>query len=274
MDEILGVIIDSEGMSFNDLKPIYKEFLLKLSVTLTKDELYQRSKSIMRRQKKKLMTRRTKMKKKNSHVVICGKFKNLKHIFQRMKLNRRHRKHRSHLVKSCTPSESKIPESSLSSSSFDTRQFRPKDNHQIVRKQSYKKRVNEVKPTRRKDRTSTSEESDFFSVRRAKAKHQNIDGRNHNNRNSSSGYVSYSECSYDSDTCTCTSADKCYCSLGQKNTRKKYKNGNGLKNGKERCYCGIEKTPGMYFLAEVIVRFSFNFSFDTLFHYLKLEHFF
>lgn len=30
---------------------------------------------------------------------------------------------------------------------------------------------------------------------------------------SSSGYVSCSECSYDSESCTCVSADKCYCSL-------------------------------------------------------------
>lgn len=51
-------------MSFNDLKPIYKEFLLKLAVTLTKDELYQRSKSIMRRQKKK------KLKRKNSNAQV------------------------------------------------------------------------------------------------------------------------------------------------------------------------------------------------------------
>lgn len=48
-------------MSFNDLKPIYKEFLLKLAVTLTKDELYQRSKSIMRRQKKKKLRRKSSM---------------------------------------------------------------------------------------------------------------------------------------------------------------------------------------------------------------------
>lgn len=53
LDDILYAIIDADGMSFNDLKPIYKEFLLKLAVTLTKDELYQRSKNIMRRQKKK-----------------------------------------------------------------------------------------------------------------------------------------------------------------------------------------------------------------------------
>lgn len=61
LDEILNAIINSDGMSYNDLKPIYKEFLLKLAVTLTKDELYQRSKSIMRRQKKKKLKKQTKV---------------------------------------------------------------------------------------------------------------------------------------------------------------------------------------------------------------------
>lgn len=112
---------------------------------------------------------------------------------------------------------------------------------------------------RRRDRTSTSEESDFFSLKRQNkySKSQNINLLAANqNRNSSSGkqknfirnlnnffinifiyphdgieyfifhsfkhnfvlgYVSCSECSYDSDTCTCVSADKCYCSLGQRN---------------------------------------------------------
>jgi hypothetical protein len=59
LDDILNAIINTDGMSFNDLKPIYKEFLLKLAVTLTKDELYQRSKSIMRRQKKKKLKRKS-----------------------------------------------------------------------------------------------------------------------------------------------------------------------------------------------------------------------
>lgn len=71
LDEILNAIINSDGMSFNDLKPIYKEFLLKLAVTLTKDELYQRSKSIMRRQKKK------KLRRKNSNVQVCDMIINL-----------------------------------------------------------------------------------------------------------------------------------------------------------------------------------------------------
>lgn len=58
LDEILNAIINADGMSYNNLKPIYKEFLLKLAVTLTKDELYQRSKSIMKRQKKKKLKRK------------------------------------------------------------------------------------------------------------------------------------------------------------------------------------------------------------------------
>lgn len=45
-------IADPEGMSFNDLKPLYKEFLLKLAATLTRDELYERSASIMRRRRR------------------------------------------------------------------------------------------------------------------------------------------------------------------------------------------------------------------------------
>lgn len=52
MDEVLEKIVNANGMSYNDLKPLYKELLLKLAVTLTKDELYLRSKSIMKRQAK------------------------------------------------------------------------------------------------------------------------------------------------------------------------------------------------------------------------------
>lgn len=68
-------------MSFNDLKPIYKEFLLKLAVTLTKDELYQRSKSIMRRQKKKKLKRKNSSAKTHPAKMIIGAF-GLKNVFK------------------------------------------------------------------------------------------------------------------------------------------------------------------------------------------------
>ncbi|CAH0549375.1 unnamed protein product [Brassicogethes aeneus] len=238
MDDILSVIIDPEGMSFNDLKPIYKEFLLKLSVTLTKDELYQRSKSIMRRQKKKLLRRNSNLNKSH-HIRVGAKIKRLKHIFQksfRSKLVKNSNKSNKSTkeVEKPNPTEGKPPESSISTSSYDTRQFRPKDETPgNAKKQSYRKKQNELNRSRR-DRTSTSEESDFFSLKRNKSKSQSL---NNQNRNSSSGYVSCSECSYDSDTCTCISADKCYCSLGNKNQSRK-SNCNTCKTS-DKCYCSL-----------------------------------
>jgi hypothetical protein len=81
LDEILNAIINTDGMSFNDLKPIYKEFLLKLAVTLTKDELYQRSKSIMRRQKKKKLKRKNSSATTHPAKMIIGAF-GLKNVFK------------------------------------------------------------------------------------------------------------------------------------------------------------------------------------------------
>ncbi|KAL1489420.1 hypothetical protein ABEB36_014316 [Hypothenemus hampei] len=223
MDDILSVIIDPDGMSFNDLKPIYKEFLLKLAVTLTKDELYLKSKSIMRRQKKKTFKKTSNCKKNKPNKLVSGKFKRLKHIFQKNLKNGISKRLLEGSKVDIRPREipkaDKFPESSISTSSYDTRPFRTKDEI-YNKKTNYKRKsaLDELKK-RRRDRISTSEESDFFSLRRQShhKKYQNINSSLANqNRNSSSGYVSCSECSYDSDTCTCISADKCYCSLGQR----------------------------------------------------------
>ncbi|KAF5285764.1 hypothetical protein FQR65_LT13043 [Abscondita terminalis] len=204
VDDILGVIIDAEGMSFNDLKPIYKEFLLKLSVTLTKDELYQRSKAIMRKQRKKCL-RGTSSAAQRRRSRVNHKFKTFKHIFRKtLKVRIMGKKvaKPGKMNKEVSQSNNRLLESSISTSSYDTKQFRPKE-----------KKTRKREGSSRRDRVSTSEESDFLSLRRG-------NGKGFQNRNSSSGYVSCSECSYDSDTCTCVSADKCYCSLGHRNVKK------------------------------------------------------
>nr|CAH7761648.1 unnamed protein product [Callosobruchus chinensis] len=227
LDDILSVIIDPEGMSFNDLKPIYKEFLLKLSLTLTKDELYQHSKNIMKRQKKRMVRRSSiATAKKNHHVLVGEKFRRLKHVFQRnlkIKLGRKMSQSQGRRSRELpNPMDTKLPESSISTSSYDTRQFKPKSEISSSKKNNYRRKSTD--PTKyRRDRTSTSEESDFFSMKRNRGKTKSMSLVNTQNRNSSSGYVSCSECSYDSDTCTCVSADKCYCSLGHKNFYKKQK---------------------------------------------------
>lgn len=50
VDDVLKSIVNKDRMSFNDLSPAYKEMLMKLALTLTKDEMFQRSKNIMRHQ--------------------------------------------------------------------------------------------------------------------------------------------------------------------------------------------------------------------------------
>ncbi|GBP97677.1 hypothetical protein EVAR_91862_1 [Eumeta japonica] len=168
MDEILNAIIDAEGMSFNDLKPIYKEFLLKLAVTLTKDEIFQHSKAIMRKQKKKT----------SKHFHEAPNAKNLP-----------------------------VSESSVSTSSYDLRQFSPKETVASARTERRRTAARAEGSTRASARSrkvpkvgerTSSEDSDFLTL-------SNRLGCQ--NRNSSSGYVSCSEC--ESESCV----DRCYCSL-------------------------------------------------------------
>ncbi|GAB0088659.1 uncharacterized protein DMENIID0001_031220 [Sergentomyia squamirostris] len=215
LDEILNAIINSDGMSFNDLKPIYKEFLLKLAVTLTKDELYQRSKSIMRRQKKKKLRRRNSNIQNQRKKMIVGA-KGLKKVFRFGKF--RSGKSKSGKNQSSATSQIKPPEP-------------PKeiDTH-----------LKTLKSERIRAGTSGSDVSET----------RNEHTMNAQNRNSSSGYVSCSECSYDSEACTCTSADRCYCSLGADHDHVSAKLAcTGTKNSnreslmtcrtEDKCYCSM-----------------------------------
>merc|ERR1719150_2963668 len=53
IDDVLKKVISPNGISFNEIKPVYRELLLKLAMTMSKDELFQRSKNIMSAEKKK-----------------------------------------------------------------------------------------------------------------------------------------------------------------------------------------------------------------------------
>ncbi|XP_050677351.1 uncharacterized protein LOC126974026 [Leptidea sinapis] len=225
MDEILNAIIDPDGMSFNDLKPIYKEFLLKLAVTLTKDEIFQHSKAIMRKQKKK------KLRRGNTFQIMKRRkfFKGtgaLRKVF-RLPFSRERKKEKKRKLQCIDVKDNnvknKASESSVSTSSYDLRQFKPKEppipapKRQTMRQRNSRrsdkghtsKRRGKI---RRGERTS-SEDSDFLTL-------SNRLGCQ--NRNSSSGYVSCSEC--ESESCI----DRCYCSL---------------KNDcQSKCYCSAIET--------------------------------
>ncbi|KAJ6623921.1 hypothetical protein Bhyg_16364 [Pseudolycoriella hygida] len=199
LDDILNAIINSDGMSFNDLKPIYKEFLLKLAVTLTKDELYQRSKSIMRRQKKKKLRRTKSMALSHRKGLILGS-KSLKKVFSKFRSKSVPVKYSKSVAENLEKTK-KIEHNITGTSSSDVSE--PRNEHNI----------------------------------------------NQQNRNSSSGYVSCSECSYDSEACTCTSADRCYCSLGadHDNVNTKLTKSNNRDslfscNTEDKCYCSISES--------------------------------
>ncbi|CAG5043953.1 unnamed protein product [Parnassius apollo] len=226
MDEILNAIIDPEGMSFNDLKPIYKEFLLKLAVTLTKDEIFQHSKAIMKKQKKRYLRRSNTFQ--NKKRKICKGASGLKMVFRLPFSKDDRKKEIKKQVSSIDLSagnKEPVSESSVSTSSYDLRQFRPKEppsmpppKRQTMRQRKRSDKVVHVskrngKVSRPGERTSTSEDSDFLTL-------SNRLGCQ--NRNSSSGYVSCSEC--ESESCV----DRCYCSLKE--------------DCKSKCYCSAIET--------------------------------
>lgn len=208
-------------MSFNDLKPIYKEFLLKLAVTLTKDEIFQHSKAIMKKQKKKILRRNSMFQNKRRKIFKGAS--GLRMVF-RMPFGKDLRREKKNQLESFdiekVGTKDPISESSVSTSSYDLRQFRPKEpvlpppKRQAMRQRNSKRSDKMVHVSRRNgkvsrpgERTSTSEDSDFLTL-------SNRLGCQ--NRNSSSGYVSCSEC--ESESCI----DRCYCSL---------------KDCKSKCYC-------------------------------------
>jgi len=53
IDDVLKKVITPNGISFNEIKPVYRELLLKLAMTMSQDEIFQRSKNIIAQEKKK-----------------------------------------------------------------------------------------------------------------------------------------------------------------------------------------------------------------------------
>merc|ERR1712001_20801 len=65
IDDVLKKIISPNGISFNEIKPVYRELLLKLAMTMSQDEIFQRSKNILNAEKKN----KKKEDKKTSHSL-------------------------------------------------------------------------------------------------------------------------------------------------------------------------------------------------------------
>jgi hypothetical protein len=72
IDDVLKKIISPNGISFNEIKPVYRELLLKLAMTMSQDEIFQRSKNIIQQEKKKQKSKKQKSKGKKSYPTSAS----------------------------------------------------------------------------------------------------------------------------------------------------------------------------------------------------------
>jgi hypothetical protein len=72
IDDVLKKIISPNGISFNEIKPVYRELLLKLAMTMSQDEIFQRSKNIIHQEKKKMKNKNKSKKSKKSYPTSAS----------------------------------------------------------------------------------------------------------------------------------------------------------------------------------------------------------
>jgi hypothetical protein len=199
MDDVLEKIVNANGMSFNDLKPLYKELLLKLAVTLTRDELYLRSKNIMKRQLKS--TKRSRKRKTGFKYVFRKSVKKI------------------HGKVTC-----KQPSTfEFTSILFPTKRcIGPRASSSTCSSYRTLQRKSGIRDRARKTKEAVDSRLTNIANRELRRSSITKDSKKHEaqaKRESSSGYVSCSECSMSScmcDTDSCADTDKCYCSLNKK----------------------------------------------------------
>ena len=56
IDDILRQVVKPDGMSFNGIQPVYRELLLKLAMSMSRDEIFIRSQNIMNEEKGRVPT--------------------------------------------------------------------------------------------------------------------------------------------------------------------------------------------------------------------------
>ncbi|XP_050441205.1 uncharacterized protein LOC126846105 [Adelges cooleyi] len=240
MDDILNAIINVEGMSFNDLKPIYREFLMKLALTLTKDELYQRTKVIMLEQKRRRSKTGRQLNKRLRNAFNYNRAKSK--ISAALLPNFCKRFGNGHQKRKCSCS---LASAAKIATTTTTTSLSATVSSGIARKSEHRKnkrvlkRTSAMKCQRLSSTNSTSDDSDFVAVAVQRPKTRKggrvpSDGCLHQ---ASSGYFSCSECSLTTTTCRCNSLGKCYCS-GQPPSWISCSCDSDSCADSDKCYCG------------------------------------
>ncbi|XP_071536068.1 uncharacterized protein [Panulirus ornatus] len=225
VDELLKQVINPRGMSFSEMDPDQRDILLKLALTLSKDEIYQRSKHIMRKQTRgRSSSLMSLMDSDSDGSTISSVLRATKRSFSRLgsrasSLQSSYLKDKSPLRKLVNNNKSRYTYERTGRSSSATRRADNKENEFSHMMEGTGRKAAPKTPMPRRNPSRATE-----------------------------GYVSCSECGYDSE---CSS--KCYCSLPRRSSSAKPHDKHAHKDDSpcdcdtescaesEKCYCSLKR---------------------------------
>lgn len=210
VDEVLKQVINPKGMSFSEMDPDHREILLKLALTLSKDEIYQRSKNIMKKQRGRSTSLMSLMDSDSDGSTISSVLKATKRSFSR--LGSRASSLQSSYLKDKSPLRKLV--NNKSRYSFE---------------RSGRDSGSAKRPENKENELTHLLEGGARKV----APKTPMPKRNPSRQNE--GYVSCSECGYDSE---CSS--KCYCSLPRRPPSTKPAGDHVHKGHDSPCDCDTE----------------------------------
>ena len=221
IDEVLKAVINPNGMSYTEMDPQHRELLMKMALILTKDEIYKRSKNIMRSQRPRSSSLLSGFESDSDASTIASVLRATKKSITRLG-SRASNSLRPSYLKERMPLKKFSTQGGYLGSPQDLKETSLKmvDYNPIV----------------------------DGSLTRSKAPKTPLPKRNGYH----SGYSTYSECDNDSE---CSS--KCYCTLPLHSSQQKKADGlnrqaGGKKKGacdcesescaeSERCYCSLKR---------------------------------
>ncbi|XP_064098922.1 uncharacterized protein LOC135210059 [Macrobrachium nipponense] len=218
VDDVLKQVINPKGMSFSEMDPEHREILLKLALTLSKDEIYQRSKNIMKKHRGRSTSLMSLMDSDSDGSTISNVLKATKKSFSRLGSRA----------------------SSLQSSYL-------KDKSPLRKLVNNKNRYAFEKAGKESSaKVVDNKENEFTHMLSGTGR--KVAPKTPMPRRAVDGYVSCSECGYDSE---CSS--KCYCSLPRRSPNKPHDK--HIHKGRdsscdcdtescaesEKCYCSLKR---------------------------------
>jgi hypothetical protein len=225
VDDVLKSIVNKDRMSFNDLTPAYKEMLMKLALTLSKDEMFQRSKNIMRHQTSNLSKTKSKGKAdvtRNGTNKSAGRDSDAEHSTSSSRI--------SSVLRATKKSFSKWGAARSVSTGYSvTKEEKQASEPQLIKNIKIKSPEPSIVSV-----TPLVFPTKHFNPKTPLPPRSVVASNNKNGTiNKAPDYsASCSECGYDSESCS----HKCYCSFSETQSQDATDYSDA-----ERCYCSLKR---------------------------------